>query len=112
MLTLFTVSGALIIGWLLYWPIGGRFPRTPVVARAAENNALGSLDTVWFESHGTQIEAWLFVPHHSNGAVVVMASGLTSTKDCLLDPFAWNAVSCGYAVLLFDFRSFGGSGGL
>ena len=112
MLTMFVVSSALIVAWLLCWPFGGRFPRTAVVARAAESNALGSLDTVWFESHGTQIEAWLFVPHHSNGAVVVMASGLTSTKDCLLDPFAWNAVSCGYAVLLFDFRTFGGSGGL
>jgi pimeloyl-ACP methyl ester carboxylesterase len=100
-----------VLAWLLFWPIGGRVDHTPVAPRAAETHALGRLETVYFDSHGTQLEAWLFTPHASTRRVLVMASGLTSTKDCLLEPFAWNAVSCGYAVLVFDFRTLGGSSG-
>lgn len=59
----------------------------------------------------TRNEGWLFEPPRANQSVVIMAPGLTGTKDGLLEPFAWEFVRAGWAVLLFDFRSCGGSEG-
>ncbi len=56
------------------------------------------------------IEAWLYRPQ-SPRAVVVMAPGLCGTKAGPLERFAESFVQAGYAVLLFDFRCFGGSEG-
>ncbi|KXZ53858.1 hypothetical protein GPECTOR_6g776 [Gonium pectorale] len=43
--------------------------------------------------------------------VVVMAHGLGSQKDMGLDPYAQEFAASGLAVVVFDYRSFGGSDG-
>lgn len=60
---------------------------------------------------GDRIEAWLYRPAGPPAPVIVMAPGLCGTKEGPLERFAEGFVDAGYAVLAFDFRSFGGSEG-
>ncbi|MDF0531106.1 alpha/beta fold hydrolase [Tsukamurella sp. 8F] len=61
---------------------------------------------------GTPCAAWLYRPT-GGGAypIVVMAHGLGGQRVFGLEPFAEGFAAAGYAVLLFDYRYFGGSGG-
>jgi pimeloyl-ACP methyl ester carboxylesterase len=62
---------------------------------------------------GTPLEGWLVRPHRvGSPPLVIMAPGLTGTKEGLLEPFAWRFAREGVAVLMFDYRCFGGSCGL
>ncbi len=60
---------------------------------------------------GERIEAWLWRPAGPPAPVIVMAPGLCGTKEGPLERFGWGFADAGYAVLAFDFRSFGGSEG-
>ncbi|MFB0517408.1 MAG: alpha/beta hydrolase, partial [Candidatus Neomarinimicrobiota bacterium] len=68
---------------------------------------------VRFEVNGTSISAWLYLPEDVTAPVpgIVMAHGLGGTKDFLLEPYAIRYTEAGYAVLTFDYRFFGASGG-
>jgi pimeloyl-ACP methyl ester carboxylesterase len=111
----FTV--ALVIAgivWLLvFYDNGlGGFATQPVTPRADESDADGSLRTVWFPAvDGARLEGWLLLPKIRKPPLVLMAPGLTGTKDGHLEPFARRFLRAGFAVLLFDYRSFGGSEG-
>jgi pimeloyl-ACP methyl ester carboxylesterase len=61
---------------------------------------------------GEQIEAWLYLPIARSQTIILMAPGLGATKEGPLERFAWGFAQAGYAVIAFDFRSFGGSEGL
>jgi fermentation-respiration switch protein FrsA (DUF1100 family) len=63
-------------------------------------------------SHGTPIAAYVYRPT-SNGPApcIVMAHGFTATRDQALPHYAERFVGAGYAVVLFDYRHFGASGG-
>eukprot|EP00882_Tetradesmus_deserticola_P000805 GHRQ01000876.1.p1 GENE.GHRQ01000876.1~~GHRQ01000876.1.p1 ORF type:complete len:403 (+),score=125.66 GHRQ01000876.1:228-1436(+) len=65
-------------------------------------------------SHGTPLEAWLYLPKHTSSPppVLVMAHGMGAQKDIGLFMYAEKFVDAGMAVLIFDYRCFGGSGGL
>lgn len=90
-----------------------RFAHERCAPRQAEMSAERSLETAFFPAiDGTALEGWLFRPRTKCRGVVVMAPGLGGTKEGLLEPFAWRFVQCGFAVLAFDYRSFGGSGGM
>ncbi len=74
--------------------------------------------TITFDSHGTPCDAWFYRgidPSPFDGPagrpVVVMAHGFAGTKDSGLEPFADRFADAGLAVLAFDFRGFGLSGG-
>ncbi|MDB4977195.1 MAG: hypothetical protein JWN48_5536 [Myxococcaceae bacterium] len=101
---------ALGFGWL--WR-KSRFVFTPPAPRAREEREAGTLETVIFSAvDGTPLEGWLIRPHGSSRApLVIMAPGLTGTKEGLLEPFAWRFAAEGIATLMFDYRCFGGSGG-
>lgn len=104
-----------LLGFLLvFYDNGlGGFEHRPAPARADEEFADGSLRTVWFPaSDGARLEGWLFLPRTVSPALVVMAPGLTGTKEGHLEPFARRFVRAGLAVLIFDFRTLGGSEGL
>jgi pimeloyl-ACP methyl ester carboxylesterase len=60
---------------------------------------------------GERIEAWLWRPPGAPAPVILMAPGLCGTKEGPLERFGWGFAEKGYAVLAFDFRSFGGSEG-
>jgi dienelactone hydrolase len=58
--------------------------------------------------------AWLFLPEGAWNPVpcVVMGHGFGLTRRCGLRHFALPLAEAGYAVLVFDYRGFGDSGGL
>jgi fermentation-respiration switch protein FrsA (DUF1100 family) len=70
-----------------------------------------------FESEGELCAAWLYRPDESAMAddedppVVVMAHGFAGTREMRLPAFAERFAERGFAVLLFDYRSFGDSAG-
>ncbi|KAF8608191.1 alpha/beta-hydrolase [Ceratobasidium sp. AG-I] len=61
------------------------------------------------------LEAWQYLPVTANNSgrfpVVIMAHGFGCNKKMGLKEYAEAFVSKGYAVLLFDYRRWGGSGG-
>jgi len=100
--------------WLLVFYDNGQrgFAQQPAPPRPDEDSADGSLRTVFFPAiDGARLEGWLFLPRAPSPGLVVMAPGLTGTKEGHLEPFARRFTRAGLAVLLFDFRSFGGSQG-
>jgi pimeloyl-ACP methyl ester carboxylesterase len=101
--------------WLvLFHPFGApAVRREPSPPRPDESRPEGQRTTVFFPARdGTRLEGWLFTPVGTGSApLVLMAPGLTGTKEGPLERFAWRFVREGLAVLAFDFRSFGGSDG-
>ena len=74
--------------------------------------------TVRFRSSDADCDAWFFPgaessPFEIDGKrpVVVMAHGFAGTKDSGLGPYAQRFAEAGLAVLAFDYRGFGLSGG-
>ncbi len=66
-------------------------------------------EKVRFVSDGTECIAWHYPG--TNGACVVMAGGFAVTKEPASDMFAQRFHEVGYAVLAFDYRRLGESGG-
>jgi pimeloyl-ACP methyl ester carboxylesterase len=70
-------------------------------------------EEVRFRSGSEECAGWFFPA--ASGSVrspcVVMASGLSCVREQRLDAFAERFAAAGYAVLAFDYRHFGGSGG-
>ncbi len=67
-----------------------------------------------FESAGTRCRGWLYRPDRTGEAAVpcvVMAHGFGATKEGKLADFAERFVDAGMAVVVFDYRHFGGSDG-
>jgi fermentation-respiration switch protein FrsA (DUF1100 family) len=74
-----------------------------------------SVEDVTFRSGSDDCAAWLVRPAATPGSqappVVVMAHGFAGTRELGLMPFAEEFASRGLAVLVFDYRRFGGSSG-
>src|SRR5882762_1121433 len=70
---------------------------------------------VSFKSGDSFAAGWFFLPEHATSGArvpaVAMAHGVGATKDMFLEPIARRFAGAGLAVLLFDYRSFGASGG-
>jgi hypothetical protein len=68
---------------------------------------------VEFPSGDDVCRAWFFVPAQLDrpAPCIVMGHGFGLTRRCGLREFACAFVDAGYAVLLFDYRGFGDSGG-
>ena len=68
---------------------------------------------VSFNVKGTSIRAWLYLPENSTAAVpcIIMGHGFGGTRDMGLERYAVRYLAAGYAVLIFDYRYFGASGG-
>lgn len=66
-----------------------------------------------FSSGGDQIAAWLYRPAQGAEPVpcVVMAHGFSATRRDRLPAYAERFAAAGFAVVLFDYRGFGDSGG-
>jgi len=68
-----------------------------------------------FLSKGTKCKGWLYLPENQpegkKTACVVMAHGLSAVKEMFLSNFAEKFCDAGLAVLVFDFRFLGESGG-
>jgi pimeloyl-ACP methyl ester carboxylesterase len=70
-------------------------------------------EEVRFRSGGEECAGWFFPPASAaaRSPCVVMASGLSCVREQRLDAFAERFAEAGYAVLAFDYRHFGSSGG-
>jgi len=67
---------------------------------------------VTFESEGAEMSGWYYSPDTpSPWPVVVMAHGFSATKEMVADRYAEAFSEAGLAVLLYDHRGFGASGG-
>src|SRR5229473_878616 len=70
---------------------------------------------VMFKSGETFAAAWLFLPDQARPGdrvpAVAMAHGFGAVKEMYLEPFARRFAAAGIAALVFDYRSFGASGG-
>ena len=66
---------------------------------------------VEFQSLGASLRGWLFRPPAGRAPAVVMAHGFSATRSMTIDKYAEAFQSRGFAVLLFDHRGFGASGG-
>ena len=65
-----------------------------------------------FASSGVDCAAWLYQPGGTAVVpIVVMAHGFSGVRDQRLDAYAEQFARAGLAVLLFDYRFFGSSGG-
>jgi len=97
---------------------GMSVPKQPLVGakRMAEKQDAKpprSRKDVTFQVKGTSISAWLFLPENLSAPVpcIVMGHGFGGTKDMLLENYAIRYQEAGFAVLAFDYRHFGESGG-
>ncbi len=104
---------ALVVYLLALYDNGsGGFAYEPARPRPDERGPDGSLETVHFPAQdGARLEGWLLRPAGGPAPLVIAAPGLTGTKDAHLEPFARAFRAAGLAVLVFDYRSFGGSEG-
>src|SRR3954454_6908683 len=69
-------------------------------------------ESVVFESEGAQLKGRLYRPDGRRPApVVVMAQGVSAKITMTTDRYAEVFQHAGLAVLLYDHRNFGGSGG-
>ena len=68
---------------------------------------------VSFQVEGVSVHAWLYLPKDVSSKVpcIVMAQGLGGTKNMILESYAVRLRDSGFAVLAFDYRFFGQSGG-
>jgi dienelactone hydrolase len=79
---------------------------------AASGNHGFTRQDVEFDSHGTACAAWLYRPEGvTHPPIIVMAHGFASIRVLRLDAYAARFAAAGYAVLVFDYRSFGDSAG-
>jgi pimeloyl-ACP methyl ester carboxylesterase len=88
-------------------PIGA-MPAQPAVMLA------GSIERqdLRFPCGATLCAAWLYLPPgQTKPPVVIMAHGFAGTRDVTLPAFAEHFARAGIAALVFDYRSFGASGG-
>jgi pimeloyl-ACP methyl ester carboxylesterase len=65
---------------------------------------------VAFRSGDADCAAWLYRPEGAT-ACIVMGHGLSAVRDQRLPAYAERFAAAGFAVLLFDYRHFGASGG-
>src|SRR5258707_1713508 len=70
---------------------------------------------VTFKSGDSFAAGWFFLPECATSEArvpaVTMAHGLGAVKEMYLEPFARRFAEAGIAALVFDYRSFGASGG-
>ncbi len=66
-----------------------------------------------FQSNGATLRGWLYRPEPGGGPapIIVMAHGFSATRDHFLAEFAEVFCAGGFAVLVYDHRNFGSSGG-
>ncbi len=107
-----TVVSLGVLVWWLFFAGRHRFEFRPPSVRPSELRGGAVWTTVELRAiDGETIECWLVTPPVSRPPVVVMAPGLTGTKEGLLEAFAERFADAGMATLMLDFRTFGGSGG-
>lgn len=84
-----------------------------VVRGSAVRRSAPTVEDVVFPSEGTSLRGLLFLPEDSGTRppIVIMAHGTTATVRMVVDRYAEVFSGAGFAVLLYDHRNLGRSGG-
>jgi fermentation-respiration switch protein FrsA (DUF1100 family) len=90
-----------------------RLEKTGQLDQDTDARRSGSREDVIFEVKGTSLSAWLYLPEKRSTPVpcIIMGHGLGGTKDAGLELYALRFQEAGFAVLAFDYRHLGDSGG-
>jgi len=119
----FLVIGIIVGIAILYFLIVGfapgfSVPKQPLPKAMGLTKQIGPEESparrdVSFDVKGTSISAWLYLPEDLSQPVpcIIMGNGFGGTKDMLLDCYGVRYREAGFAVLIFDYRHFGESGG-
>lgn len=92
-------------------------PNPPGSRRGASGERISAgarRSDVTFASHGIDCRAWLYEPNTRfarSAPCIVMAHGLSGTRDASLEPYAERFAAAGFYVVLFDYRYLGASDG-
>jgi len=117
------VIGAVAAAYVVFMLIMALGPRKPIPDQHREKSRLpthaevpqrfGTRKDVRFNVKGTSVSGWLFSPADLSKPVpcIIMAHGLGGTKAVGLEAYAIRYQEAGFAVLAFDFRHLGESGG-
>lgn len=103
--------------WLLIAGLAGCARESSEIPAASQSapvalSAGGLRRDVRFPCSGSECAAWLYLPAGDvRPPVVVMGHGFAGTRDVGLPYFAERFAAAGIAALVFDYRSFGASGG-
>ncbi|EPE2684194.1 alpha/beta hydrolase [Vibrio alginolyticus] len=63
-------------------------------------------------ANGVELDAWFYLPNQKQPApAIVMSHGFAAIKELYIDKFAERFAEAGFAVILYDHRNFGKSGG-
>jgi len=101
-----------LIGALLYDPGTSQGPKKESIRQVELSTDEFDRKYEYFDSQGSKIEAWLYTPTHTRSPpIVIMAHGIGMQKHFQLDHIAEEFARKGLAVLVFDYRHFGGSEG-
>ena len=88
---------------------------TETAAATSTDTGTGNRTDITFHSGSDWCAGWLYRPAGSSptttAPLVVMAHGFSATRELRLDAYAERFCAAGIGVLLFDYRSFGASGG-
>lgn len=72
-------------------------------------------DVAFTEYGGVTLRGWLYLPQDVSDAAgapgIIMAHGFSATKEMALDAYAERFCAAGFAVLVYDHRCLGASGG-
>jgi fermentation-respiration switch protein FrsA (DUF1100 family) len=117
------VIGSIVVAYIIFMLIMALGPRKPVPDQPLEKAKkpfqkediirTGSKKDVRFNVKGTPVSAWLFLPEDLSIPVpcIIMAHGLGCTKATGLEAYVLRYQEAGFAVLAFDYRHLGESGG-
>jgi len=121
LLSIFMALGLIIVAYVIYMFIIAIVPFKEIPEQSRENeNHLSQEDVktgfkknVIFDVKGTSVSAWLYFPEDTSAPFpcIIMAHGFGGTKAVGLGSYAARFQQSGMAVLVFDFRHLGESGG-
>jgi len=118
-MTIFFIIGAFAVYLLIVALIPGfsvpeqRLGKARHPHQEKEPPRFGPRKDVAFEVRATSLSARLYLPEARSAPVpcIVMSHGLGATKNAGLEQYAIRFQEAGFAVLAFDYRHLGGSGG-
>jgi fermentation-respiration switch protein FrsA (DUF1100 family) len=117
------IIGAIIVACAVYLLIVALFPGFSVPkqrlgeakqpTQKKDIKRFGPRKEVSFEVKGIPLSAWLYLPQDLSAPVscIIMGNGFGGTKDMGLELYAVRYQEAGFAVLAFDYRHLGESGG-
>ncbi|MCK5130465.1 MAG: alpha/beta fold hydrolase [Clostridiales bacterium] len=111
------IIGALLGLIILYLIVVILFPimkvsPQPMKLSTTKSKAPDNRENIKYYVDDIMVSGWYFTPiKKANRACIVFSHGLCGTKDMELEKYALKYTNEGYAVLLYDYRFFGESGG-